>query len=201
MQSFVSVSVCNAIFFTNLSTCSYQQFLYVKFFREVIQRAEPEPVTWNPPACYSLLLTEIWLINESDIRGVIMLDPLNQVRNMCHQHLSSLSSLFTGVNKNICCVMRPEICVFKNRVKMVLIQSASVNRAILQHCFFLVRQHWGGCRYRHIAANFKPLNPELNPICYLLALLGAQHFLHVSRIRVKLLTLRRLMSYIWSTHS
>ena len=37
---------------------------------------------------------------------------------------------------------------------------------------------------------FNPLKPELNPICYLLALLGAHHFLHVSRIRVKLLTLR-----------
>ena len=43
---------------------------------------------------------------------------------------------------------------------------------------------------------FNPLNPELNPICYLLALLGAHHFLHVSRIRVKLLTFRLLMSYI-----
>ena len=42
-----------------------------------------------------------------------------------------------------------------------------------------------------------PLKPELNPICYLLALLGAHHFLHVSRIRVKLLTFRRLMSYIY----
>ena len=42
-----------------------------------------------------------------------------------------------------------------------------------------------------------PLKPELNPICYLLALLGANHFLHVSRIRVKLLTFRRLMSYIY----
>ena len=41
-----------------------------------------------------------------------------------------------------------------------------------------------------------PLNAELNPICYLLALLGAHHFLHVSRIRVKSLTLRLLMSYI-----
>ena len=41
------------------------------------------------------------------------------------------------------------------------------------------------------------LNPELNPICYLLALLGAHHFLHVSRIRVKLLTFRLLMSYIY----
>ena len=44
---------------------------------------------------------------------------------------------------------------------------------------------------------FNPLNPELNPICYLLALLGAHHFLHVSRIRVKLLTFRGLMLYIY----
>jgi len=44
---------------------------------------------------------------------------------------------------------------------------------------------------------FNPLNPELNPICYLLALLGAHHFLHVSRIRVKLLTFRLLISYIY----
>ena len=32
---------------------------------------------------------------------------------------------------------------------------------------------------------FNPLNAELNPICYLLALLGAHHFLLVCRIRVK----------------
>ena len=42
-----------------------------------------------------------------------------------------------------------------------------------------------------------PLKPELNPICYLLALLGFHHFLHVSRIRVKSLTFRLLMSYIY----
>ena len=53
---------------------------------------------------------------------------------------------------------------------------------------------------------FNLLNPELNPICSLLALL-AHHFLHVSRIRVKSLTLRLLMSYIyiyiyiWSAYS
>ena len=48
-----------------------------------------------------------------------------------------------------------------------------------------------------------PLNAELNPICYLLALLGAHHFLHVNMIRVKSLTLRLLMSYIyiWSAYS
>jgi hypothetical protein len=56
---------------------------------------------------------------------------------------------------------------------------------------------------------FNPLNPELNPICYLLALLEAHYFLHVSRMRVKSLTFRLLMLYIyiyiyiyiWSTHS
>ena len=47
---------------------------------------------------------------------------------------------------------------------------------------------------------FNPLNAELNPICYLLALL-AHHFLHVSRIRVKALTLRLLMSYIYDISS
>jgi len=33
----------------------------------------------------------------------------------------------------------------------------------------------------------KPLNTKLNPICHLLALLGAHHILHVSRVRVKTL--------------
>jgi hypothetical protein len=30
-----------------------------------------------------------------------------------------------------------------------------------------------------------PLKAELNPICHLLALVGARHFVHVSRVRVK----------------
>jgi len=47
-----------------------------------------------------------------------------------------------------------------------------------------------------INVRFNPLNPELNPICYLLELL-AHHFLHVSRIMAKSLTLRLLMSYIY----
>ena len=53
------------------------------------------------------------------------------------------------------------------------------------HCFQII-----------IIPLFNPLNAELNPICYLLALL-AQNFLHVSRIRVKSLTLRLLMAYIY----
>ena len=41
-----------------------------------------------------------------------------------------------------------------------------------------------GSYIKHSIQCVNPLNPELNPICYLLALLGAHHFLHVSRIRV-----------------
>jgi len=57
------------------------------------------------------------------------------------------------------------------------------------------------CFTMSIKIYINPLNAELNPICYLLALLGAQHFLHVSRIRVKSLTFRLLMSYIHSFSS
>jgi len=47
----------------------------------------------------------------------------------------------------------------------------------------------------HLQANrdhFNPLNAELNPICHLLALLGAHHIFHVSGLRFKLQ---------WSEHS
>ena len=38
-----------------------------------------------------------------------------------------------------------------------------------------------------MTGHINPLNAELNPICYLPALLGAHHFLHVSRIRVNVM--------------
>jgi hypothetical protein len=41
------------------------------------------------------------------------------------------------------------------------------------------------CR-EHPVVFINPLNAELNPICHFLALLGAHHIPHVSRIRVKL---------------
>ena len=69
--------------------------------------------------------------------------------------------------------------------------------------FVGINLNFVGSSNKNIYQQLNALNPELNPICYLLALLGAHHFLHVSRIRVKLLTFRRLMSYIyiWSTYS
>jgi len=59
--------------------------------------------------------------------------------------------------------------------------------------------HFPKTKIKEPAFSFNPLKPELNPICYLLALL-AHHFLHVSRIRVKSLTIRLLMSYIYMEH-
>jgi hypothetical protein len=49
------------------------------------------------------------------------------------------------------------------------------------------------CRITDSRLCINPLKPELNSICYLLALLGAHHFFHVSRIRVKLLNFRLIM--------
>jgi hypothetical protein len=45
--------------------------------------------------------------------------------------------------------------------------------ATMQHKSFCVREF------------INPLNAELNPIRHLLALVGARHIVHVSRIRVK----------------
>jgi len=47
-----------------------------------------------------------------------------------------------------------------------------------------LRRILAGVTYCGVLLN--PLNAELYPICHLLALLGAHHILHVSRIRVKL---------------
>jgi len=41
------------------------------------------------------------------------------------------------------------------------------------------------CFKRSIKIYINPLNDELNPICHLLALLGAHHILYVSGVRVK----------------
>jgi hypothetical protein len=34
--------------------------------------------------------------------------------------------------------------------------------------------------------NINPLNADLNPICHLLALLGAHHIFHISGLRIKI---------------
>jgi len=65
-----------------------------------------------------------------------------------------------------------------------------VSEDIVLREIFVAERNWEtvDCRRLH-TGDLNPLKPELNPICYLLALL-AHHFLHVSRIRVKSLTLR-----------
>ena len=65
-------------------------------------------------------------------------------------------------------------------VRYVMVQVLRLSTH-LQHCSI------------NVFTVLNPLNAELNPICHLLALLGVHHFLHLSRIRVKSLTLRLLM--------
>ena len=51
--------------------------------------------------------------------------------------------------------------------------------------------------YTCIVIHINPLNAELHPICHLLALLGAHHILHISRIRVNVNCITN--SSIWNT--
>ena len=51
-------------------------------------------------------------------------------------------------------------------------------------CVYFYSLHVSGSHV-HIIRRINPLNTEINPICHLLALLGARHILHVSGVRVK----------------
>jgi len=96
---------------------------------------------------------------------------------------------------------------FRSRSSNRIKERRRISLNLISYFPFYIPEHYI-CSRKKIFLSFilltiNPLSPELNPICYLLALLGAHHFLHVSRIRVKSLTFRLLMSYIyiWSTHS
>ena len=103
--------------------------------------------------------------------------------------------------------MGPKMCVHLSVVRIGKNGNCFCRRACVRspkdtmknhntYVYFLVRSHNYNSTYYNFISVFNPLKPELNPICYLLALLAHQ-FLHVSRIRVKSLTFRRLMSYIY----
>ena len=88
-------------------------------------------------------------------------------------------------------------------VKLMLFtvtMKATSTPTVLMSFIFKFQKHQTRCsRCKIHGFVINPLKPELNPICYLLALL-AHHFPHVSRIRVKSLTIRLLMSYIYMEH-
>ena len=66
----------------------------------------------------------------------------------------------------------------------------------LSDTYIYLHDQWSMSAAAQPVSLLNPLKPELIPICYLLALLP-HHFLHVSRVRVKSLTIRLLMSYIY----
>jgi len=80
------------------------------------------------------------------------------------------------------------------RIKKLYVRgnSSCVLTPILAETCCFINTNRTSCVLTYFAFYFKtglflinPLNSELNPICHLLALLGAHHILHVSRIRVK----------------
>jgi len=121
---------------------------------------------------------QLWLLERASMLRCICiacLDPAEQrLRPGTHYPHVTWAHVMLRVSEACWHVSRPELHV----------RSRDVSR---------VTEVWIGA----IEFNVNPLKPELNPICYLLVLLGVHHFLHVSRIRVKSLTFRLLMSYIY----
>jgi hypothetical protein len=70
------------------------------------------------------------------------------------------------------CVKQQKDACFTTRKKNIIFNLSNVNSKVYS------------CICRCFPTFRNPLNAELNPICHLLALLGAHHILQVSRIRV-----------------
>ena len=71
--------------------------------------------------------------------------------------------------------------------KLMFFSSIYTIRFDIQKFYFLVKQEFYVIKHKQniVKHNYiNPLNAELNPICHFLAVLGAHHILHVSRIRV-----------------
>ena len=114
--------------------------------------------------------------------------------------MSTVYKMLSGtLLSRLCCIQRKLLCIiavdFNATGKLLIIYFAFIKYLIKKKLEYNEALHQLFIDFKKALIN--PLNPELNPICYLLALLGAHHFFHVSRIRVKLLTFRLLMSYIY----
>jgi len=92
-------------------------------------------------------------------------------------------------------MVRRNIDIFNNYINAHFVQHGS--RHYYQQTSKDFSAHVQFILVKNSPSYINPLNAELNLICYLLALLGAHHFLNVSRIRVKSLILRLLMLSIY----
>ena len=67
-----------------------------------------------------------------------------------------------------------------------------------QQILFVVSVHATCFSHTDHPQTFNPLNTELNPICHLLALVGAHHILCVGRIRVGYMILKlKINEYVF----
>jgi hypothetical protein len=84
-----------------------------------------------------------------------------------------------------------QLTVFAENIRSLLhdqktlIFPSALQPPALPHIYQAAPQGFLNSYCKYSAKYIKPLKAELNPICHLLALLGAHHILHVSRIRVK----------------
>jgi hypothetical protein len=95
---------------------------------------------------------------------------INGISQQNSFNLISDNPEFLVVQHLRCIVARPEVLLFTRKS---FINEAGRSQ---EH----VQKDFQECLY----INLNPLNAELNHICHLLALLGAHHILHGSRIRV-----------------
>jgi len=134
---------------------------------------------WPVESIASVLIVNVWYVNPDDVFEIKYFSSWSTLNCANDPREGVLLSTFADAKPG---EVNMEYHVLKTCVSPCFEQMFWANWRQMKNSPFL---HF----YYYL---FNPLNPELNPICYLLALLGFHHFLHVSRI-----TLRLLMSYIY----
>jgi len=130
--------------------------------------------------------------SDSTWKGTVIHLGINKYIHISDQQFVSLA-MYSSLSYQLLSKSEQTVYSFPNEAVIASKWVAVCVRSAYAHWRFMSAEK----HVTRVTYNINPLSPELNPICYLLALLGAHHFLHVSRIRVKSLTLRRLMSYIY----
>jgi hypothetical protein len=125
--------------------------------------------------CYSVFTVNVPIISQMTLCLYIFINILNSC--MINHIKAEFTPVFCrcAVHDYCKCWEWPWVCK-RNRDFFVYVLSGCVRGREMPLPY--------GCTVWHSGRN--PLNAELNPVCYLLVLLGAHPILHISKIRVKL---------------
>jgi len=130
------------------------------------------------PLAKMLAFTKVW-ISEFSCTGLEFLSSVQTVCKLQNMPLHPTQFYVHFLSDKLQDTQIIRLLTEWSKVPLGMLQVTQLTK----NCVALYRTWWFIMMFT-TACHINPSNAELNPICHLLALLGAHHILHVSRIRV-----------------